>query len=52
MRPHILVLGANGFVGSHFVHQALQLGWKVDGAKRPSGITSHFESIKNYYENL
>ena len=52
MRPHILVLGANGFVGSHFVHQALQLGWKVDGAKRPSVITSHFESIKNYYENL
>ena len=51
MRPHILVLGANGFVGSHFVHQALQLGWKVDGAKRPSGVTSHFETIKNYYEN-
>lgn len=51
MRPHILVLGANGFVGSHFVHQALQLGWKVDGAKRSSGDISHFESIKNYYEN-
>lgn len=49
MTPHILVLGANGFVGSHFVEQALQMGWNVDGAKRESSHIQAFENIKNYY---
>ena len=49
MTPHILVLGANGFVGSHFVEQALQLGWNVDGAKRESSHIQAFEDIKSYY---
>ena len=34
MTHHILVIGANGFVGSHLVQQALSMGWNVDGVKR------------------
>jgi len=49
MTPHILVLGANGFVGSHFVEQALQMGWNVDGAKRISSDVQAFADIKSAY---
>ena len=49
MTHHILVIGANGFVGSHLVQQALSMGWNVDGVKRTNSNITHFEAIEKYY---
>ena len=49
MTHHILVIGANGFVGSHLVQQALSMGWNVDGVKRKNSNITHFEAIEKYY---
>ena len=50
MIPHIIVVGANGFVGSHLVQQALLMGWNVDGVKRKNSDIRHFEAIGKYYQ--
>ena len=50
MIPHIIVVGANGFVGSHLVQQALLMGWNVDGVKRKNSDITHFEAIEKYYQ--
>ena len=46
----VLITGATGFIGSHFIEQCLNKGWNVDAVKRNSSNLDIYESINLFYK--
>ena len=45
----VLITGATGFIGSHFIEQCLNKGWDVDAVKRNSSNLNVYESVTRFY---
>ena len=45
----VLITGATGFIGSHFIEQCLDKGWDVDAVKRKSSSLHVYESVTRFY---
>lgn len=45
----VLITGATGFIGSHFIEQCLNKGWNVDAVKRNSSNLDIYESVNRFY---
>lgn len=46
----VLITGATGFIGSHFIEQCLNKGWNVDAVKRNSSNLDIYESVNLFYK--
>lgn len=47
----VLITGATGFIGSHFIEQCLNKGWNVDAVKRNSSNLRVYESVTRFYHH-
>src|SRR6187551_1327998 len=52
MKERVLITGASGFIGHHLVQQALNEGYEVDAAMRPSSNISSLKSLTNVKDSV